>query len=54
MKIEFRFLLRLYLFSVLLILLVSTAAFSQDTNCAEKLKTAQSLFENGQVDQYIH
>jgi len=51
MKIEFRFLLRLYLFSVLLILLVSTAAFSQDTNCAEKLKTAQSLFENGQVDQ---
>jgi hypothetical protein len=51
MKIKDPLLLRLLHYFVLLLIL-SARGYSQDAgSCAEKLKTAQSLFDKGQVDQ---
>lgn len=44
--------IKLHLFNIILFLIVPATLFSQEEgSCAEKLKMAQTLFENGQVDQ---
>ena len=52
MEMKCRSFIRLHLFIIVLLFLVSATAIAQEKgSCAEKLKIAQTLFENGQVDQ---
>jgi hypothetical protein len=52
MKIGYKSLMRLHLFYIVFLCLLPAVVYSQETSsCAEKLKSAQSLFEKGQVAQ---
>ena len=52
MELKCRFFTRLFLLTFVLLFLISSSAIAQEKgSCAEKLKIAQTLFENGQVDQ---
>jgi hypothetical protein len=52
MKIKTPALMKLYIISFVVLSLVPLSGFSQEEgSCAEKLKTAQSLFDKGKVEQ---